>query len=143
MVLVAAGVTAAPAGAAPPPFLSHFSTVTQIASTVPANGDVNPYGIANVPFSTGDLVRGDTLISNFNDELEPAGHRDHHHGDLTGRPGEPVRADRPRQPARGVPGGVGLTTALAVLNDGYVVVGSLPDTDGGTGTPEAGLPDRA
>ena len=36
------------------------------------------------------------------------------------------------------PGGVGLTTALTVLGNGYVVVGSLPVTDGGTGTPQAG-----
>jgi hypothetical protein len=36
------------------------------------------------------------------------------------------------------PGGVGLTTALAVLRDGYVVVGSLPVTNSGMGTPEAG-----
>ena len=36
------------------------------------------------------------------------------------------------------PGGVGLTTALSVLNDGYVVVGSLPVTEQGSGTPEAG-----
>jgi len=34
------------------------------------------------------------------------------------------------------PGGIGLTTALAVLNDGYVVVGSLPDT--APAPPEAG-----
>ena len=33
---------------------------------------------------------------------------------------------------------MGLTTALGVLNDGYVVVGSLPVTEQGTGTPEAG-----
>jgi hypothetical protein len=38
----------------------------------------------------------------------------------------------------GCPGGVGLTTALGVLNDGYVVVGSLPVTGDGTGVPEAG-----
>jgi len=38
----------------------------------------------------------------------------------------------------GCPGGVGLTTALSVLNDGYVVVGSLPVTEQGSGTPEAG-----
>jgi len=36
------------------------------------------------------------------------------------------------------PGGVGLTTALSVLNDGYVVVGSLPVTKDGSGTPKAG-----
>jgi hypothetical protein len=30
------------ASAAPVPYLSHFATVTEVASTVPANGDVNP-----------------------------------------------------------------------------------------------------
>src|SRR5580692_10167446 len=55
-----------PAGAAPVPFLSHFSSVSVVGSTVPSNGDVNPYGVATVPFSTGTLVRGDTLVSNFN-----------------------------------------------------------------------------
>ena len=33
---------------------------------------------------------------------------------------------------------MGLTTALSVLDDGYVVVGSLPVTNDGNGTPEAG-----
>jgi hypothetical protein len=138
VALVAAVATAAPAGAAPPPFLSHFSTVTSIASTVPANGDLNPYGIANVPFSTGDLVRGDTLVSNFNAssnlqgtgttimEISPGGH-------VT----QFAALDAATLPGA-CPGGVGLTTALVVLNDGYVVVGSLPVTNAGTGTPEAG-----
>ena len=138
VALVAAVATAAPAGAAPPPFLSHFSTVTSIASTVPANGDLNPYGIANVPFSTGNLVRGDTLVSNFNASSNLQG---------TGTtimeisPGGQVTQfaalDAATLPGA-CPGGVGLTTALAVLNDGYVVVGSLPVTNEGTGTPEAG-----
>jgi hypothetical protein len=39
-------------------------------STVPANGDVNPYGVAFVPdsFNTGagPLKHGDVLVSNFN-----------------------------------------------------------------------------
>src|SRR5271154_4799142 len=48
-------------------FIGQFSTVTEVGTTVPANGDVNPYGIANVPSSIGSLVRGDILISNFND----------------------------------------------------------------------------
>jgi hypothetical protein len=129
----------APAGAAPASFLSHFTTVTDLASTVPNNGDVNPYGVANVPFSTGSLVGGDTLVSNFNAsnnntntqgtgttivEVAPTGH---------------VKLFAQINPAlAGCPGGVGLTTALSVLNDGYVVVGSLPVTDQGTGTPEAG-----
>src|SRR5580658_5783107 len=43
--------------------LHHHST---IASTVPGNGDVNPYGMAVIPRSTGDEFRGNILISNFN-----------------------------------------------------------------------------
>ena len=138
VALAAAVAVAAPAGAAPPPFLSHFSTVTSIASTVPANGDVNPYGIANVPFSTGALVRGDTLVSNFNAssnlqgtgttivEISPG-------GQVT-----PFAALDAATLPGACPGGVGLTTALAVLNDGDVVVGSLPVTDAGSGSPQAG-----
>src|SRR5471032_6392 len=42
-------------------------TITTIASTVPKNGDINPYGIVIVSESTGSLVKGDILISNFND----------------------------------------------------------------------------
>ena len=48
-----AAADSAPAGAAPVPYLSHFTTVTQVASTVPANGDVNPYGVANRPVQHG------------------------------------------------------------------------------------------
>ena len=33
---------------------------------MPAIGDVNPYGITVVPITTGNLVQGDILISNFN-----------------------------------------------------------------------------
>jgi hypothetical protein len=126
------------AGASSPPFLSHFHNVSTIASTVPPNGDVNPYGIATVPESVGRLVAGDTLISNFNAssnlqgtgntivQVSPAGAvtvfaHIHHFG----MPGA-------------CPGGVGLTTALAVLRSGAVVVGSLPVTNAGNGTPEAG-----
>ncbi len=138
IVSLAAVATAAPAGAAPGSYLSHLSTVTEVASTIPANGDDNPYGIANVPFSTGALVRGDTLVSNFNassnlqgtgttiEEISPGGQVSQFAQlSAAGLPGA-------------CPGAVGLTTALAVLNDGYVVVGSLPVTDAGTGTPEAG-----
>jgi hypothetical protein len=36
------------------------------------------------------------------------------------------------------PGGIGLTTALAVLRTGWVIVGSLPTTDGTSNTAQAG-----
>ena len=47
-------------------FIGGFNTVTVVSSTVPSNGDVNPYGVAQVPRSKGSLVEGDFLISNFN-----------------------------------------------------------------------------
>ena len=57
-------ITAGNAQANPPAFLSQFSNVVPGPSTVPANGDVNPYGIVVVPQSTGDLVQGGVLVSN-------------------------------------------------------------------------------
>src|SRR5579872_3569133 len=47
-------------------FTANLNHIKQIASTVPSNGDVNPYGVAVVPRSTGALVEGDILVSNFN-----------------------------------------------------------------------------
>ncbi len=119
------------------PFL-NFKTVTTIGSTVPANGDVNPYGIVNVQTSLGSLEAGNTLISNFNDsanlqgtgttivQVSPNGHQSLF-----------ARIDRGSLPGR-CPGGVGLTTALAILPHDYVVVGSLPTSDGSAATAKAG-----
>ena len=47
-------------------FLGSFTTVCQVASTVPSKGDVNPYGLFVVPKTVGDLSAGDVLVSNFN-----------------------------------------------------------------------------
>src|ERR1035438_1068716 len=41
-------------------------SIVTVASTVPSNGDVNPYGVAVVPASIGKLVQGHILVSNFN-----------------------------------------------------------------------------
>jgi hypothetical protein len=43
-----------------------FNAIQTLGSTVPKNGDVNPYGIAVVPTSRGRLQAGDVLVSNFN-----------------------------------------------------------------------------
>lgn len=116
------------------PFLGQFSTVSQIGSTVPANGDVNPYGILTVPSSVGSLVRGDILISNFNNKENLQG------------TGSTIVQESPTgqlslfahiSPSS-VPFGVGLTTALAILPGGDVVVGSLPTTTGKAPTATAG-----
>jgi hypothetical protein len=117
--------------AAQRPYLLRFHTVKPISTTVPANGDVNPYGVAVVPETTGGLVRGDTLVSNFNSKANVQG---------TGTtiveisPGGAVRpfARLDTLPASDrCPGGVGLTTGLEVLPGGWVVVGSLPTARGG------------
>jgi hypothetical protein len=44
-----------------------------VGSTVPANGDMNPYGVAVVPFSSGNLVKGDVLVANFNNSAGTPG----------------------------------------------------------------------
>jgi hypothetical protein len=113
-------------------------TVTPGPSTVPANGDVNPYGVAVVPRTSGKLTRGHILVSNFNNSQNLQG---------TGTtivdiaPGGTLsvfaQIDASKLPGP-CPGGVGLTTALSVLRSGWVIVGSLPTTDGTSATAKAG-----
>ena len=67
LVLTAAGASGA-AG-----FLGRFHHVRVVASTVPANGDVNPYGTVVVQRSVGRLVAGNVLVSNFNDRANLQG----------------------------------------------------------------------
>ncbi|WP_236654538.1 hypothetical protein [Streptacidiphilus anmyonensis] len=128
---------ASPAGAAGS-FLGGLHRISTVASTVPGNGDVNPYGTAVVESSVGRLHRGDVLVSNFNNvknlqgtgttivEVAPGG-----------RVRQFARIDA-NHPPGSCPGGIGLTTALAVLPGGWVVVGSLPTTDGTAATAKAG-----
>jgi sugar lactone lactonase YvrE len=124
-------VSPALASASRPPFLSGLSPAT-IATTQPTNLDENPYGIVTVPHSIGSLHRGDLLVSNFNNNLNtqgtgttivqiPPGGNDQNPGDAS------VFAQIPESTCTG---GVGLTTALGVTNSGFVIVGSLPTTDG-------------
>jgi hypothetical protein len=128
-LLAGTGLVAGAASAAGfPAFVGPLHHVSTVASTVPANGDVNPYGMAVIPRSTGDLWRGNVLVSNFNDkanvqgtgttivEITPSGHVSQFAGIS--------------RHLRGCPGGVGLTTALSVLRSGWVIVGSLPTKNG-------------
>lgn len=119
-------------------FIAPLNMNTQIASTVPANGDINPYGVAVVQRSVGKLVKGDVLISNFNSSANLQG---------TGTtivevaPGGKVSlfaTITPKDLTGPCPGGVGLSTALVVLQEGWVIVGSLPTTDGTSATAMAG-----
>jgi hypothetical protein len=129
-LLAVGGVLATSANASPnsasQSFIGPLHHTRVIASTTPANGDVNPYGVAVVPRSTGDLYRGDVLVSNFNDKANVQG------------TGTTIVQVSPRGKAtqfarisdRACPGGVGLTTALVALRGGWVIVGSLPTKNG-------------
>jgi hypothetical protein len=117
---------------------AQAGTITTVASTIPSNGDLNPYGVARVPTTTGSLTKGNVLVSNFNNS-----------GNLQGTgttivqiaPGGTVSLFAqidPNSLPGPCPGGVGLTTALVVLRTGWVIVGSLPTTDGTATTAKAG-----
>ena len=71
--MVAAGVAASPMAQALPASFIGFSHISTVASTVPANGDVNPYGVVVVGHSQGKLVKGNILVSNFNNRLNQQG----------------------------------------------------------------------
>lgn len=112
-------------------------------STVPPNGDQNPYGVAFVPpgFSgAGPLQPGDVLVSNFNNAGTPPT------GNLQGTGTTIVRVTPAGQvslffngnPSNKPPPTLGLTTALGVLKRGFVLVGSVPTTDGTFGTLKQG-----
>jgi len=134
---VAIAIALAAPSAAASSFIGSFSTVSEVASTVPGNGDVNPYGVAIVPTTTGSLVANNILVSNFNASSNAQG---------TGStivqitPGGAVTLFSQITPSQvsGCPGGVGLTTALVALQTGFVVVGSLPTSDGTAATAKAG-----
>jgi len=119
-------------------FVGGFHHIRTVASTVPQNGDVNPYGVAIAPVTRGRLVAGDVLVSNFNDakneqgtgttivEISPSGRTRLFANLADAKLGGPC------------PGGVGLTTALVALRSGWVIVGSLPTKDGTSATMKAG-----
>ena len=119
-------------------FIGGFKKLTTIGSTVPANGDVNPYGTVLVTKNQGALVRGDVLISNFNNSKNLQGT-----GTTivqvspSGKLSQFAKINAAKLPGK-CPGGVGLTTALTILRGGWVVVGSLPTKDGSAATSSAG-----
>jgi hypothetical protein len=93
-------------------------------STVPPNGDVNPYGVAFVPpgFPAGGALHpGDIIVSNFNNS-----------SNLQGTGTTIVRVNNGNAPTVFFQGqqGLGLSTALGVLKRGFVLVGDVPSLDG-------------
>ena len=119
-------------------FLSSLHSVDTIVSTIPSSGDINPYGVAVVPVTMGTLVADNILVSNFNNVSNLQG---------TGTtivqisPGGNLSLFAQIEATAlgsACPGGVGLTTALVALRSGFVIVGSLPTSDGTAATAQAG-----
>ena len=102
-------------------------------STVPTNGDVNPYGVAFVAdnFQTGSgiLKHGDILVSNFNNAQN-----------LQGTGTTIIRIPSSGAPTTFFKGTapLGLSTGLGVLQAGLVLVTNLPTADGTSATAKAG-----
>lgn len=105
------------------------------SSTVPTNGDLNPYGVVFVPDGFprfGKIAAGDLLVSNFNNALSA--------GNLQGKGTTIVKIvpnDNPVTFFQG-PARLGLSTALGVLKAGFVLVGSVPTKDGTSATVQPG-----
>lgn len=102
------------------------------SSTVPPNGDVNPYGVAFVPRGFprfGTIDSGDLLVSNFNNKAN-----------LQGTGSTIVKIVPNGNPVVFFQGGagLGLSTALGVLRAGFVLVGNVPTTDGTSATVKPG-----
>lgn len=122
----------------PAAFLAPLTSVSTLTSTVPPNGDINPYGIVMVPRSVGKLRAGELLVSNFNDKANNQGTGTTIDQITTAGKSSLFASIDPRTLPGSCPGGVGLTTALSVLPGGYVVVGSLPTTNGKSATAKYG-----
>src|SRR5262249_54667411 len=91
-------------------------------TTVPPNGDVNPYGVAIVPGGFpggGKLHPGDVQVSNFNDSANVQG---------TGTTIVDISPSGTQSVFFQDPGVSGLTTTLGVLQRGFVIVGNTPGT---------------
>jgi hypothetical protein len=115
------------------PHPAFLPTPPVVVSTVPPNGDVNPYGVAFVPAGVpkgGTIAPGDILVSNFNDQANQQGAG-------TTIVDVPASGGAPTVFFQGQ-AGLGLTTALAVLKEGLVLVGNLPTADGMCATAQAG-----
>jgi hypothetical protein len=107
-----------------PPILPRLpSSPTASGSTVPPNGDLNPYGIAFVPpsFPAGLLHGGDVIVANFNNSQNLQG---------TGTTIVKVNPGAAPSVFFSDAAAPGFTTALGVLKRGFVLVGSVPSSDG-------------
>src|SRR4051812_18820553 len=128
-----AGIVTAAQSAEPNGFLETVKRHSIVTSTVPSNGDQNPYAIVVAPVSAGKIQKDDVLVDNFNDKNNLQGLGTTIVDYNPGTKKLSLFAAIPRRLEQ-CPGGVGLTTAMTMLKTGWVIVGSLPSQDGTTRT---------
>jgi hypothetical protein len=121
----------------PSGFLETVKKHVTLTSTVPENGDQNPYAIVVAPVSAGTIQKDDVLIDNFNNlaNLQGLGTTIVDYSPTTRK--TTLFAKLPRDLPQ-CPGGVGLTTAMTMSKTGWIIVGSAPSQDGTTRTKGAG-----
>jgi hypothetical protein len=98
----------------------------QTISTIPGNGDLNPYGVAFVPpdFPTGGKINpGDILVSNFNNAATNQNGTGTTIVDIAPDGTQSLFYQGPSSTDQ-----IGLDTALGILKSGFVIVGNLPAT---------------
>src|ERR1700722_7660842 len=119
------------------PFLEKIHHHVKLTSTIPDNGDLNPYAIFVAPVSVGKIQQGHVPVDHFNkiSNLQGTGTTIMDYNPRTKK--IKLFAQLPEHLAQ-CPGGVGLTTAMAMLKSGWVIVGSTPSTDGTTRTKGVG-----
>ena len=120
-------------GAEPKGMLETIHRHRFLTSTIPDNGDVNPYAVIVAPVTVGAIEKDDVLVDNFNNisNLQGTGTTIIRYRPSTKE--TKLFAQVP-QKLKDCPGGVGLTTAMTMLRSGWVIVGSMPSTDGTTRT---------
>lgn len=132
-IMVALTGTTLAEAAQPLGYLETIHKHVTLTSSVTENGDLNPYAIVVAPVSAGKIQKDDVLVDNFNNLSNLQG---------TGttivlyRPStkQTVLFAKLAQNLAECPGGVGLTTSMAMLKTGWVIVGSTPSKDGTTAT---------
>ena len=132
-LLLAGAASAADGKPEPRGLLETLHRHRFLTSTIPDNGDVNPYAVLVAPVSVGAIEKDDVLVDNFNNiaNLQGTGTTIVRYRPSTKE--TKLFAQVP-QKLKDCPGGVGLSTAMAMLKSGWVIVGSTPSTDGTTAT---------
>ncbi len=114
-------------------FLETVHRHTTLSSTVTDNGDLNPYAVVVAPVSAGKVMKDDVLVDNFNNISNLQGTGTTIVGFRPSTQQSYLLARLPQTLAQ-CPGGVGLTTAMTMLQTGWIIVGSTPSKDGTTAT---------